>query len=722
MSSTVPVRTGFRVGGIPVRVEPSFFLLVLFVAFSRDLASLAVWAGVVFVGVLGHELGHAFVYRAFGKEPRIELVAMGGLTWAVGGPALSAARQLAVSLAGPGAGFGLGALAYAARHSDSPLLDHRLVQVALADLLFVSVVWGVLNLVPILPLDGGRVMQSLLDMVTKGRGERPALAISVLVGAAGGVAALVFGQVFIALFAGFFVFMNAKAWSRSRPPPSQRDYASWLEEGYQALRQGARLAASNRAREILAGSTDPELRSEAATLLMWVQLVEGNIDEALETLAANPAAAGRPVLTAAVEQGTGGRDKAVELLAAAHRARPGDAAGALLARALVEAGRMDEASELALAEDPAAGPNTRAVVGAGLFRSGRLEEAARLGEVSFRRDGHPLIAYNVACCRARQGQPDQAMAWLELAVGAGFGDLAVLDADADLAVLRDRPGFDDLRLRVGSSRPAGAVCYRHPQVAVNLGCPSCQRPICERCTVATSAGWLCQECLDEINRGPRQPLPVGVVALLAVNATVFLAQQLRPEITFRYAQFNPFVADGQWYRLVTATMLHANPVHLLFNSVALWWYGRPLEKRLGTARLLAVYGVAGIAGSAASYGFGGCRAASLGASGAVLGTLGAMVAHSWVRRDQEPANLRQLGIAIAVIMAFGFFGPVPTDNLAHIGGLVAGGAVGLGFEAPSSRGRRTGALGLAAVALTTAAAIALVVWRTTASPCGGLGA
>lgn len=705
--------------GIPVRVDPAFFLLILFVGFSRDLPSLLSWLAVVFVGVLVHELGHALVYRAFGKEPRIELVMTGGLTWAVGGPPLTAARNLAVSLAGPGVGFGLGALAYAASRSGSPLLDQRLVQVALRDLLFVSVVWGVLNLLPILPLDGGRVMQSLLDMATKGRGERPALIVSVVVGTAAAVAALAYGEVFLAIVAVIFALMNARSLSHSRPPPSTRDYQSWLDEGYEALRQRALLAASNRAREILAGSSDAELRSRATTLLIWVQLLEGRVDEALDLVDTNPAAAGRRLLTEPVEQATGGRDQAIDLLASAHRSRPGDASGALLARALVESGRLDEASQLALQPDGAAGPNTRAVVGAELFRSGRLEEAARVGEVSFDGDRHPVTAYNVACCRARQGRPDEAVAWLGRAVDAGYDDLAALDADADLAVLRDHPGFEDLRRRVGSNQRAAIVCYRHPEVAVNLACPSCRRPICERCAVATSAGWMCQECLDAAKRRPRPPLPAGVISILVLNAGFFLAQQLRPEVTFRFAQFGPLVSAGEWFRLVTATVLHGNLVHLLFNSLALWWYGRPVEQRLGTARLLVIYAVAGVAGSAASYGLGSCLTVSIGASGAILGAVGALLAHSWLRRAEEPVALRQLLIAIGVIMVFGFFGPIPTDNLAHIGGLLAGGVVGFGFEMSSSPGRRGDLPALAAVALTTATAIGLIVWRTTIFPCGG---
>ncbi|MBW3556734.1 MAG: rhomboid family intramembrane serine protease [Actinobacteria bacterium] len=718
----MPLRTGFSIGGIPVRVDPTFFLLILFIGFNRDLASLATWVIVVFVGVLVHEMGHALVFRAFGQEPRIELIATGGVTWAAGGGPLSATRLLLVSLAGPFAGFVLGALAFALLQVDSGALEIALVRSALRDLVLVSLVWGLLNLVPMLPLDGGRVVQSLLDIVTKGRGERPALVVSVAVGLAAVAGLLLTRRLFGVVIVGFLVYLNVRALARSRPPPSGHDYTSWLDEGYDALGQGARLAASNRAREVLAGASDPDLRARGASLLMWAQLLEGDVDQALDTMAANPAAAGVAVLSEPVKRATGGTDEAVQLLSDAHRARPGDAAAALLARALVETGQLDQALRLALGSDPeAVGPNTYAVVGAGLFRSGRIDDAARVGEASFARHPHPLTAYNLACCRARLGQPAQAMAWMERAAEAGYGDLATFDADADLAVLRDQPGYEELRRRVGSSDQGKPRCYRHPGVAVSLGCPQCQRPICERCAIATSAGWLCPECLEQINRAPRPPLSVATMAVIAVNAAVFVAQQVAPVVTFRYALFRVLVGAGEWFRLLTSTVLHANLVHLLFNSLALWWYGRPVERRLGAGAFLVIYGAAGLAGSAASYAFGNCRGVSLGASGAILGAIGAELAHSWRRRAEDPATVKRLLIWIGVIMVIGFVGPIRTDNLAHLGGLLTGVGIGLAFESRPGRGGSPTLAGFATAAAFAAAAIALVVWRTTTFSCGGFG-
>src|SRR5260370_39962134 len=96
----------FRIGKIPVRVLPSFFLVTLLFNLSANPSVLAVWMAVVFVSVLLHELGHASAGLAFGLEPRIDLHGMGGTTsWATA-RTLPTWQRVAISLAGPVAGFG----------------------------------------------------------------------------------------------------------------------------------------------------------------------------------------------------------------------------------------------------------------------------------------------------------------------------------------------------------------------------------------------------------------------------------------------------------------------------------------------------------------------------------------------------------------------------------------------------------------------------------------
>lgn len=446
----------FRLGRIPVRIHPVFFLLAGFLGLQHTRpASILVFVALVLVSVLWHELGHAVAFRAFGYDSSILLHGMGGLTMPVTDRPLPPAKDLAVSLAGPVAGIAVGLAALLLGDpsfgSDS---QAGLVDVALADAVWVNLGWGVLNLVPILPLDGGRVMASLIDLATKGRGARPARYVSIGVGLALGALALMNGLVFGALLLGWFVYSNVQDLQRLVPPPSPESLAGGLAEGWEDVAKGAFLAASNRGREALRWATEPSMRIQAATLLGWALLLDGKVNEGAAMLAAVPPGAGDVVLHPAVVAGAGGVDRALELLGHALQAAPGNTNAVALVRALLEAGRLDDA--LALMENPVvkgAGSNPAAAVGLALFHAGRFEDAARLGEATFERDPHPMLAYNVACSWARSGQEDKALEWLNRGIDTGYSDLAGLDADPDFASIRAVPAFAAARARLAPAEP-----------------------------------------------------------------------------------------------------------------------------------------------------------------------------------------------------------------------------------------------------------------------------
>ena len=90
------------------------------------------------------------------------------------------------------------------------------------------------------------------------------------------------------------------------------------------------------------------------------------------------------------------------------------------------------------------------------------------------------------------------------------------------------------------------------------------------------------------------------------------------------ALYGPAVAQGDWYRLITAAFLHYGPIHLAMNMLALWWIGRPLEAWLGPVRYLLLYLVSGLAGSAGAL-IANPEAVTVGASGAIFGILGAAI-------------------------------------------------------------------------------------------------
>jgi membrane associated rhomboid family serine protease len=174
------------------------------------------------------------------------------------------------------------------------------------------------------------------------------------------------------------------------------------------------------------------------------------------------------------------------------------------------------------------------------------------------------------------------------------------------------------------------------------------------------------------------------------------------------------IAIGQTWRLFTSMFLHAGLLHLLFNMYALWIFGMVMEDELGRTRFALVYFLTGLAAGAASYAFmPDPRTVGVGASGAVFGVFGALVAYNWKRRHTAlgAARLRS-AIFILLINAFiGFSSGGVIDWRAHAGGFVAGLLMGFAAEGfgRSWNDRLTFAIGSIAV---LGATVALVVWRT----------
>lgn len=204
----------FRLLGFPVRVDVSFWIVAAMLGATRsDLSLLLVWVAVVFVSVLIHELGHATLARVYGHEPSITLYSMGGLTAWRPRPDFGPLRQVTVSLAGPMAGFAFGGAVFGiapALPPDAPFA----IQVAVRDLLWVNFGWGLLNLLPVLPLDGGHALRSLFHAARGRADDRLPLKISIVVGGAAAVGALLYGMFFAAMLAGTFTYENFRSLRR----------------------------------------------------------------------------------------------------------------------------------------------------------------------------------------------------------------------------------------------------------------------------------------------------------------------------------------------------------------------------------------------------------------------------------------------------------------------------------------------------------------------------
>jgi Zn-dependent protease len=285
----------FRLGRIPVRIAPSFLVMAailgaygLLTPGGGRLPLLLAWVAIVFVSVLLHELGHATTGLLFGLEPRIDLHGMGGTTSWAAAKALSVPRRIMISLAGPVAGFVVAGLVYFGGER-GVFPPTPLGEFVYKNLLSVNFIWGIANLAPMLPLDGGQVMTQTLNAFTGGRGERPARYVSIAVAAiAAPVALLWSGNVWGALLAASFVGVNVRALrdlaSREHDAPMRRD----LEAGYAALdaRDGARVLAL--ARPVALSAQSPQVRAEALQLVAFGFLLEGRVADADAAVAAMP--------------------------------------------------------------------------------------------------------------------------------------------------------------------------------------------------------------------------------------------------------------------------------------------------------------------------------------------------------------------------------------------------------------------------------------------------
>ncbi len=226
----------FNLFGFPIRVHPAFFILpVLFGASAGSGPKILVFAVVFFISILIHELGHALAMRYFRSPARIVLYMMGGLAipdsgnpWESRTRQFSSQQQVLVSFAGPLAGFVLAVVIaliifaikgtitfqmvgplplFLANFSDASI-NSPLLQFALAVGLLVNIYLNILNLAPVLPLDGGQIMRELLMQKNSANGMRYALIVSIVAGIAIGLFGITNGQTFLGIFFGFMAWNN----------------------------------------------------------------------------------------------------------------------------------------------------------------------------------------------------------------------------------------------------------------------------------------------------------------------------------------------------------------------------------------------------------------------------------------------------------------------------------------------------------------------------------
>ncbi|GAJ99546.1 LOW QUALITY PROTEIN: rhomboid family protein [Geomicrobium sp. JCM 19055] len=142
---------------------------------------------------------------------------------------------------------------------------------------------------------------------------------------------------------------------------------------------------------------------------------------------------------------------------------------------------------------------------------------------------------------------------------------------------------------------------------------------------------------------------------------------------------NLAIAEGQWWRLITPIFLHADLMHMLFNSFALFLFGPPLEKMIGRTRFISFYLGTAVIANIVTFILQPLYYSHVGASGAIYGLLGMYVYMMIFRKELIDASSRQIVTVMVVIGVILTFLNPRINILAHIIGLVAGMALAAPF-------------------------------------------
>jgi Zn-dependent protease len=375
---------GFSLFGVPVRIASSFWIIaVLFgtqgvgrsTSSEKAIVEALTWTGVVFLSILLHELGHAAAARAFGAEPSITLHAMGGLTQ-FEPRGMSRPQRWLVSFAGPAAGLMFGTAVYVGARWLPPGPSASSI---VETILRVNIGWSLINLLPVLPFDGGQMLSAFL-------GPRRELWTAIISGIVGTSVAIL-GYVMLGSLWVAFLFGSAAVaairqvrflWS------SKADRDAGLEEELDrtraAIAHGQVDEVVKRAAYIIEKARTSSLKNAGLLAQAWAHATGGRRAEARETIERlERDAPADPYLVAAVEDALGSPERARVWLEAERRQGVKRVESIkLLIDLYARGGELDRAVELATdSVDVLSEQDARAVLAAAL-EGGASVGAARL--------------------------------------------------------------------------------------------------------------------------------------------------------------------------------------------------------------------------------------------------------------------------------------------------------------------------------------------------------
>lgn len=242
-------------------------------------------------------------------------------------------------------------------------------------------------------------------------------------------------------------------------------------------------------------------------------------------------------------------------------------------------------------------------------------------------------------------------------------------------------------------------CFRHPDRETGRACTRCGRPACPDCLRSASIGSHCVECVKAAQPDLRtrarywnakQPTLI-TLALIVVNLAVYLwtvtagsTVVVQPGKCFDeraicdLSLYGPFVAEGEWYRVISSGFLHFSIFHIAMNMLLLFQLGQLIEPGVGRTRFALMY-LAGLLGGSAGALLLTPDAVTGGASGAVFGLMAAAA----VGLHRRGVNVFSTGIGTTLVLNLVLTFTIPGISIGgHLGGAIAGALCGLVMLAP----------------------------------------
>ena len=204
-------RPHVKVFGFEVRFEAFFWITAIFIGYrfgEERIGEAALWIFLLTASVLIHELGHACAYRHYGAKARIAMTGFGGLTYGTDAEHLTPKQKIVVSLAGSTVELALlGLPAWILQKTWAPE-PWSWAGLTLEWLVWINVVWALINLLPVWPMDGGKVVEQLFVLRSGRPRKRLVHKISIAAGTLSAAAWWLVGIPFAAYMFVFFVILN----------------------------------------------------------------------------------------------------------------------------------------------------------------------------------------------------------------------------------------------------------------------------------------------------------------------------------------------------------------------------------------------------------------------------------------------------------------------------------------------------------------------------------